>query len=82
MDEETPDVRNTKGFATKYSAWALLSRVYLYMGDYENCIAYADSVINSGNYSLESAESFPDYFAHAKSSSETIWCIPFTRNRR
>ncbi len=77
MSEVTPDERNTKGFATRYSVWALLSRVYLYMGDYQNCLAYADSVINSGYYSLESAESFPDYFAQAKSSGETIWCIPF-----
>jgi tetratricopeptide (TPR) repeat protein len=77
MSEITPDERNTKGFATKFSAWALLSRIYLYMGDYQNCLAYADSVINSGNYSLESSESFPGYFAQAKLSGETIWCIPF-----
>jgi tetratricopeptide (TPR) repeat protein len=78
MSAETPEARNTKGYATRYSAWAMLSRVYLYKGDYENAITYADSVINSGNYSLETAESFPGYFAGAKSSSETIWCIPFT----
>ncbi len=78
MDETTPESRDTKGFATKYSAWAMLSRVYLYMGDSENCIAYADSVINSGKYSLASAESFPDYFAQAPGSDETIWCINFT----
>jgi starch-binding outer membrane protein, SusD/RagB family len=77
MSEETPDARNTKGFATKCSAWALLSRVYLYMGEWQNCIAYADSVINSGLYSLEPADAFPGYFAQAQSESETIWCIPF-----
>jgi starch-binding outer membrane protein, SusD/RagB family len=78
MSEEIPEARNTKGYATKYSAWALLSRVYLYMGDWQNCITYADSVINSGYYSLETADAFPGYFAQAKSESETIWCIPFT----
>jgi hypothetical protein len=78
MSESTPEERNTKGFATKYSAWALLSRVYLYLGDNDNCLAYADSVINSGNYSLTDATSFPDYFAQAQNSSETIWCINFT----
>lgn len=78
MQEEIPEERNGKGFASKYSCWALLSRVYLYMGDYENCLAYADSAINSGYYSLETAESFPGYFAQAQSSAETIWCIPFT----
>jgi hypothetical protein len=78
MQDETPESRNTNGFATKYSARALLSRVYLYMGDYQNCIVYADSILNSGNYTLEPAESFSGYFAQAQSSSETIWCIPFT----
>jgi starch-binding outer membrane protein, SusD/RagB family len=77
MSVETPDERNTKGFATKGSVWALLSRIYLYMGDYQNSLAYADSVINSGIYSLETADAFPGYFAQAQSSAETIWCIPF-----
>jgi hypothetical protein len=77
MTEQPPDARNSKGFASKYSAWALLSRVYLYMGDYQNSIAYADSVMISGAYSLETAETYPGYFANAQNSSETIWCIPF-----
>jgi tetratricopeptide (TPR) repeat protein len=77
MSEEMPEARSARGFASKYSAWALLSRVYLYRQDYENAIAYADSLINSGAYSLEPAESFSGYFANAMNSSETIWCIPF-----
>ena len=40
-------------------------------------MSYADSVINSGAYSLETAETYPGYFANAQTSSETIWCIPF-----
>jgi tetratricopeptide (TPR) repeat protein len=77
MTEQPPEARNNKGFASKYSAWSLLSRVYLYMGDYKNSIAYADSVINTGAYSLETASTYPDYFANSQTSSETIWCIPF-----
>ncbi len=77
MTEQPPEERNNKGFASKYSAWALLSRVFLYKGDYPNAIAYADSVLNSGAYSLETAETYPSYFANAQNSSETIWCIPF-----
>jgi tetratricopeptide (TPR) repeat protein len=77
MTEEPPQARNNRGFASKYSAWALLSRVYIYMGDYPNAIAYADSVINSGAFALETAESYPGYFADALNASETIWCIPF-----
>ncbi|MGQ1889216.1 RagB/SusD family nutrient uptake outer membrane protein [Thermophagus sp. OGC60D27] len=77
MSEEIPAERQSKGYASKYSAWALLSRVYLDKGDYQNVIAYADSVVNSEMYSLESADSYADYFVNAKNSDETIWCIPF-----
>jgi starch-binding outer membrane protein, SusD/RagB family len=38
--------------ATKGSARALLSRLYLFKGDYAKTITYADAVINSGSYSL------------------------------
>jgi hypothetical protein len=77
MNEETPELRNNRGFASKYSAWAMLSRVYLYMDNYQDAVSYADSVINSGAFSLESTDSYPGYFANALTEPETIWCIPF-----
>jgi len=77
MSENIPEARNNRGFASKYSAWALLSRVYLYMGDNQNAILYADSVINSGAFSLETTDAYPGYFANALNEPETIWCIPF-----
>lgn len=55
---------------------ALLSRVYLYMGNYNNAITYANKVINSGVYSI--TNTYPTYFANALTSSETIWCLNFT----
>ena len=67
-----------KQYASKYAAWAELSRVYLYMNKYDSCIDYADSVINSGKYSLETTASYPTYFANALSRPETIWAIAFT----
>jgi hypothetical protein len=79
MSENTPESRDTKGYATKYSTWAMLSRVYLYLGDYENCVTYADSIINSSLYSFEPADLYPSYFAGARNSAETIWCISFTQ---
>ncbi len=36
-----------KGWATKYAAQALLSRVYLYMEDWDNAAKYATEVINN-----------------------------------
>jgi hypothetical protein len=73
-------MHNPRGpqYASKEAAWALLSRVYLYMEDNSNTIAYADSVINSEVYHLETAEGFKSYFPNATSSSETIFCVAFT----
>ncbi len=67
-----------KEFASKEAAWALLSRVYLYMEDYNKSIEYADKVIDSGRFTLETGESYPSYFANALSRGETIWAIAFT----
>ncbi len=67
-----------KEFASKEAAWALLSRVYLYMEDYNKSIEYADKVIDSGRFTLETSESYPSYFANALSRSETIWAVAFT----
>jgi len=67
-----------KEFASQEAGWALLSRVYLYMEDYNKSIEYADKVIDSGRFSLETPESYPTYFANALSRSETIWAIAFS----
>lgn len=67
-----------KMFASREAAWALLSRVYLYMENHEKSIEYADKVINSGSFTLETAASFPNLFANATSQDETIFAIAFT----
>ncbi|WP_158797550.1 RagB/SusD family nutrient uptake outer membrane protein [Pedobacter sp. L105] len=48
-------------FATKYTAAAMLARVYLQMGDYNNALNAANRVIASGDYQLAStfAKAFP-----------------------
>jgi starch-binding outer membrane protein, SusD/RagB family len=66
-------------FASIYSVWAMLSRVYLYKNEFDSCILYSDKLINSEVYSLETTEGYPGYFANAKSSSESIWIIPFNQ---
>jgi hypothetical protein len=80
MSEEMPSERNNDNhrFASIYSVWSMLSRVYLYKGELDSCIYYSDLVINSESFMLESAESFPGYFASAKNpESESIWLIPY-----
>lgn len=79
MGEEMPSERNNDNhkFAGIQAVQALLSRVYLYKGELDSCIMYSDMVINSGMFSLETAESYPTYFPTAKSGSESIWLIPY-----
>ncbi|HNY06759.1 MAG TPA: RagB/SusD family nutrient uptake outer membrane protein [Bacteroidales bacterium] len=66
-------------YASKEAAWAFLSRVYLYMDDEPNTIAYADSVINSNKFQLETAEGYKTYFPQAASSTESIFLVAFTQ---
>jgi hypothetical protein len=79
MSEEMPEDRNNENhrYASIYSVWAMLSRVYLYKEEWDSCIIFSDKLINSAAFSLESAETYPDYFANAKASSESVWLIPF-----
>src|SRR5690606_31623169 len=66
-------------YATKEAAYALLSRVYLYMENNEKAIEYADLVINSGRYELLSTSSYKSYFTLVpEANSETIFAIRHT----
>ncbi|MBE7177309.1 MAG: RagB/SusD family nutrient uptake outer membrane protein [Mucilaginibacter polytrichastri] len=63
-------------FASHEVAQALLSRVYLYMGDYPNAHLYADSVIKSDLYSLVSTAALPAYFrGKPEDNPETIFAV-------
>ena len=79
MSEEMPSERNNDNhrYASIYSVWSMLSRVYLYKGEMDSCILYSDKLISSGMFELETPENFPGYFASAKTGSESIWLIPF-----
>ena len=77
-DEMPPErVNDNHKFAGKQAVWALLSRVYLYKNEPDSCIIYANQVIESGAFTLESPESYSGYFSTAKSGSESIWLIPY-----
>jgi tetratricopeptide (TPR) repeat protein len=65
--------------ATKYAAIALLARVHLYMGEYEEAIVRAAQVIEDGGYTL--LEDYADVF-DADGSAETIFEIDFIENTR
>jgi len=63
-------------YATKEAAFALLSRIYLYMDDNENAILYANKVIDSDRFQLVDTETFKTYFIPVpENNPETIFAI-------
>ena len=52
----------TKNYLNKYSVEALMSRYFLYKGDYAKVIQYAGDVINSGVYSVVPSGDFAASF--------------------
>lgn len=52
---------------------ALLSRVYLYMGEWQKAADYATKVIESGKYSMWTAEEYPDVWGKELGSGEVIF---------
>jgi tetratricopeptide (TPR) repeat protein len=61
-------------FSASYqAAWGLLSRVYLYMGEWDQSIAYADSVINKTNYTLTTSENYQNMYTSGDPGAEVIW---------
>lgn len=67
-------------FASRLSAQALLSRVYLYMERNEDAIEYANKVINNSvGVQLASNASYLDNFANTPTSSESIFVLKFTQ---
>ncbi len=73
---ELTNSSKNNNFASKEVAKALLSRVYLYMGNYEQAYALADEVIKSQRYALLSSAEYPKYFTKApEENAETIFAI-------
>ena len=77
--------KKVNSFATKYAAYALLSRVYLYMSgtlaqpnvNYAQLSSqYVDSVILNGGYSLLQGSAYSSYYNNSnQANTETIWAI-------
>jgi starch-binding outer membrane protein, SusD/RagB family len=68
---------NSRGveYGSKEAAWALLSRVYLYMENNAKAIEYATMVIESPAHQLESKENYQDLFWNSYNSKESIFII-------
>jgi len=67
-------VADKKSVVNKLAIQALLSRVYLYMGEWQNAANYATTVINSGKFTLwEEDEYAAAYKADAPEGGEVIF---------
>jgi starch-binding outer membrane protein, SusD/RagB family len=62
-------------FASLEAAWALLSRVYLYMENNEKAIEYATKVIESSRFQLETRANYVNSFWNTPNSLESIFII-------
>lgn len=75
MDGVEIERAHNRAFASIGAVRALLSRVYLYMQDWDKCIEYSSKVIGDENYSISAAKDFASYFTQTWTSPETIWCL-------
>ena len=57
------DANDPAAMVSKSAIQALLSRVYLYMGQWQNSADYATKVINSGKYKLADASDYLDMWS-------------------
>jgi starch-binding outer membrane protein, SusD/RagB family len=62
-------------YGSKEAAWALLSRLYLYMENNDKAIEFATKVIDSPLSSLEPAEGYLEMFWNSYNSSESIFVM-------
>jgi tetratricopeptide (TPR) repeat protein len=82
---ELINTNNGPVYGSQEAAWALLSRIYLYMsGTFDSpnqeyaklAIEYADKVINSGTYSMLPREDFMKYSSFTpEQNNETIFAV-------
>lgn len=69
-----------KGRANKYAIQALLADILLWNEDYEECITYCDSVMNTGLFSLEDNSLWFRLYYPGNSYYESIFEIQFDDN--
>lgn len=68
--------RGDKGYISYDAAAGLLTRVYLYMEKNQECLDLCNEMLGSNpSANLEPTANLATYFANARTSKETIWCI-------
>lgn len=70
------DVTDPYAVVSKPAVWGLLSRVYLYMAEWQKCAEYATKVIDSGLFDMFSANELPSVWGKdASDGGEVIFEI-------
>ena len=70
--------RGDAGYASYEAAAGLLTRVYLYMGEYQKCIDLAGELLGANPSSC--LDDITTYFANTRTSKETLFCIVKTES--
>ncbi len=66
-------------YASKNAAYALLSRVYLYMGNWDKVISYSSILINE--YPLSQGDDYLDMYMNMKAGNEAIFRLNGTNKK-
>ena len=66
----------------KKAVWALLADMYLWLNDYENCVAYCDKILASRDnpLTLLPSSNFSNALFYSGNSDESIWELQFDNN--
>ena len=68
-----------KGRVTKYTIYALMADVYLWMDKYNDCITACDNVINSGRFGLITNRNFFYQIYDVGNSTESIFEFQYSK---
>lgn len=67
--------RGNKGYPNKNAALGLLSRVYLYMENWDEVVNTVNAMLAGATPDSKLEKDFANYFRNAKTSEETLFCI-------
>ena len=67
--------RGNAGYPCKNAALGILSRVHLYMENWQECVNTVNIMLGSATPDSKLEKDFANYFRNAKTSAETLFCI-------
>ena len=77
MDPTTRRYKGDNGYASKEAAQALLGRVYLYEGKWQDCVDICSEILGDDPASHLETE-VKDLYAKSSTSKEVLWCVDMT----